>query len=157
MKRPAHDDRLIRAVQTARAHRVILTELSVLYSHVDAELGSTGQDCRQCGECCDFERFGHRLYVTPAELALLLESPRPPATPGGRCLYQVDKACTARRCRTLGCRVFSCLGDTGHQCRIYERYHHQIKALHLADRVPYLYVDWGRSMAIAALLASAQA
>ena len=46
-----------------------LAAMESLYALVDAEVSARKPVCINRGECCNFGRFGHRLFVTPAELA----------------------------------------------------------------------------------------
>ncbi len=136
---------LVAAVRAARATPAALAALRALYADVDAAVAAGGQTCRACGRCCDFDTYGHRLYLTTLELTLLTAEPPPAsaaaATPG-RCPYQQGLACTARARRALGCRVFSCDGATdAAEQALYARFHEQLCHLHAAHGVPYLYVD----------------
>src|SRR5690606_154285 len=74
---PTDPDPLAQAIRAARADRALLTDLQGLYRQVDAEVGSLAIPCGACGACCAFEAFGHRLYVSTAELALLTLEPPP--------------------------------------------------------------------------------
>jgi len=129
------------------------TALGELYARLDAEIASAGANCEACGQCCDFQRAGHRLYVSTAELALLAGvRPTAAASPAPlRCPYRIDGACTARARRPLGCRVHFCTPPSEQWCeQIYERYHHAIGALHEEYDIPYRYVEL--TAAIAELL-----
>lgn len=139
----APNNQLAHAVGLARARPAMLRELAGLYHQADAELAGAGQPCRRCGRCCNFAHYGHRLYVTTAELALLMRSapPNPSAAGDGRCPFQHHDECIARAHRTLGCRVFSCRGDRGTANDLYERCHARIRALHQSHRIPYIYAE----------------
>src|SRR5437764_4905777 len=62
--------------------------------------------------CCRFAEYGHTLFVSVAEFAVLLADAPPPARPlddGATCPWQdAHGRCTAREARPLGCRVFFC-------------------------------------------------
>jgi Fe-S-cluster containining protein len=59
------------------------------------------------------------------------------------CPYQVDKMCTAREARPLGCRVYFCDSNAqSWQNEVYEKYHAQLKAVHERLGLPYRYVEW---------------
>jgi len=141
-------DDLARAVQRGRRSAAFLSDLAEILRDADAAVAAEGPACRACGECCHFNGFGHRLYVSTGELALLSASrPRRPCRPG-RCPYQVAARCTARRRRGLGCRVFFC--DPAWQERsgaLYERFHGRIQRLHGRARVPYHYVELTAALA----------
>ncbi len=109
-----------------------------LYGRVDADVAGRQGVCMASGRCCRFEEYGHRLYVTHAELiyfyatylragidpsgqdheadgaALLRTSgfPLPLYKDDGEfsagCPWQVQGMCTARNARPLGCRIYFC-------------------------------------------------
>lgn len=110
--------------------------LSDVYRRVDAALGDSAGECRQCGKCCRFEPGGIILFASALELAHLVSDAGPP--PAGwhgraaarghehsaneapragpapfqedswRCPYQEGDLCTAREGRLLGCRTHFC-------------------------------------------------
>src|SRR4029077_10178830 len=106
-----------------------------------------GPVCRSSGRCCRFEQYGHRLYVTAAELGHFArvhggkvegektkderretKDKSPISLPvffeGSTvegCPYQVDGLCAAREARPLGCRVYFCDENAqGWQQGVYE-------------------------------------
>lgn len=98
--------------------------------------------CLGGGSCCKFDLFGHRLYLTVGELALL--AMEPPARPGaarlGRCPYQLGGRCAAYPRRALGCRTFFCRGrQRSFLRRLHERLHRRIVSLHQSCCIPYAY------------------
>jgi Fe-S-cluster containining protein len=147
MRDPEPNDDLAAAFRQARACPELLSELNDLYASVDAELARLDVPCKACGECCNLARYGLRLYVTPAEAALLGQVPPPPAAadqdvaPAARCPYLAGSKCAARDRRTLGCRVFFCQADQDAGNVLYERYHGRIQALHAAHNIPYAYAN----------------
>jgi Fe-S-cluster containining protein len=68
-----------------------------------------GAACAACGRCCRFAEFGHRLWLTDLELALLRarHGRRRVADPGV-CPYLDGTSCAARDGRALACRTFHC-------------------------------------------------
>jgi hypothetical protein len=115
-------------------------------------------ECRQCGNCCRFEQFGHRLYVTAGELALMLKlagstaparsTPRGGPRQAGLCPHQDQARCLARAGRSLGCRLFFCDPSANAWfCDAYEGFHRQIKLLHAAHSLPYVYVELTAALA----------
>jgi len=44
-------------------------EMRTLYERLDAEIAARSPVCTNRGQCCKFDQYGHRLYVTPAEMA----------------------------------------------------------------------------------------
>jgi hypothetical protein len=86
--------------------------LHALYAALDAELARLGPVCALSGRCCRFAEYGHTLFVSALEVALLLDEAPPPSRPldeGETCPWQ-DAAgrCTARSARPLGCRTYYC-------------------------------------------------
>lgn len=81
-----------------------------LYAEVDAAVRATGVRCDSSGRCCRFKEWGHVLYLSAIEAEFLLETAPPystPVSPDG-CPFQVEKLCTARDERPLGCRIYFC-------------------------------------------------
>ena len=91
---------------------VIRGPLTQLYTDLDAEVAALGPVCLVSGRCCRFEEYGHTLFITAVEAALLVaDAPEPPRAldDGSTCPWQ-DRAgrCNAREARPLGCRVYFC-------------------------------------------------
>ena len=138
----APNDLWDRACRAASACPDLLSDLRKLYEDLDEELTTTPVACDRCGRCCNFRTFGHQLYMTPAEAALLFQRPSPHvdlARPG-RCPYQQGTDCGARHRRTLGCRVFFCRAPETATAQIYEKYNLRIRQLHQRYCIPYAYV-----------------
>lgn len=111
--------------------------------------------CNTSGRCCRFEEFGHRLYITTAELAVFLHTlvPPPDRNPDpGACPFQIDGLCSVHAIRPFGCRVFFC-DETAQawQEEQYTRFHAKLKQLHQDLGVPYLYVEWRQALAVLGL------
>ena len=144
---PRADISLARAVELCAADAEFLAELERILDRAEAAAREQGFECRACGQCCQFERFGHRLYVTAGEAALLLKGQPQANADGeaeaGQCPHQVAGQCSAREARTLGCRLFFCdpraerwFGE------VYEEFHAQIRDLHARAHLPYIYAEW---------------
>jgi Fe-S-cluster containining protein len=140
--------------------------VAVILAEADQDIASRRPVCLSSGRCCQFETYGHRLYVTAAELlhCSLVQAPQsPPARKSGKsdtgatislpqffaqdnpegCPFQVDKLCTAREGRPLGCRVYFCDQNAqSWQSEVYEKYHAQLRALHEKFDIPYRYLEW---------------
>ena len=143
-------DGLAQAVQLARRTPALLAELEGLYRELDERLAGRPGQCRGCGQCCDFAAYGHRLYVSSAELALLTraELADPRALGEHRCPYRREGLCTARRERALGCRVFFCQGiATATVNGLYEDFHGRIRQVHRRYCIPYTYAELTASLA----------
>lgn len=86
--------------------------LRVLYGDLDAAVARIGPSCALSGRCCRFAEYDHTLFVSAAEVAVLLADAPPPCRPlddGETCPWQDAKGrCTARAARPLGCRVYYC-------------------------------------------------
>ena len=128
-------------------HRRLIAEMADLYAWIDGQLrldaGGAGQ-CEACGACCDFPVYGHRLYVTPPELAYLATklgttALKPMLT--GRCPYQQDQRCTVHEHRFATCRVFCCKGDAAFQSELSEAVLKKLKAMCERWEIPYRYQD----------------
>jgi len=141
------DGEFARAVAMCAADAGFLAGLERILRQADRDAARQGFECRQCGRCCRFGQFGHRLYVTAGELALMLQlapGQAPAASPEARrCPYQDQARCLARAGRALGCRLFFCDPSADGWFRdAYERFHQQIKLLHAAHGLPYVYADF---------------
>jgi hypothetical protein len=81
-----------------------------LYAEVDAAVAAAGPRGDASGRCCRFKDGGHVLFVSELEADVLLASAPPYAKPVSPdfCPFQVDRLCTAREPRPLGCRVYFC-------------------------------------------------
>jgi Fe-S-cluster containining protein len=137
--------------------------VAAILAEADAEIAARRPVCQASGRCCRFEEYGHRLYVTAAELAHFthslppidnhkskLENPHTVSLPQffsqekpQGCPYQVGGLCTARNARPLGCRVYFCDENAqSWQGDLYERYHARLQKLHETFDLPYRYLEW---------------
>jgi Fe-S-cluster containining protein len=86
--------------------------LRAIYDEIGAEIRRQAPVCEISGKCCRFEEYGHTLFVSAPEFALLLAEAPPPTRPlddGATCPWQDAKGrCNARDARPLGCRVYFC-------------------------------------------------
>jgi len=144
------------AVARCAADAAFLTELGRILHQADQAADEQRWTCRACGQCCRFEQFGHKLFVTAGELAFLIRPAAPwqdlrsgtRANPAEMCPYQHGNRCLARDSRTLGCRLFFCdPAATDWFSSVYEDIHDQIKRLHAAHGLPYLYVELTTALA----------
>ena len=83
-----------------------------VYDQVDGEVARLSPACAISGRCCRFEEYGHTLFISAPEFALLLADAPAPSRPldgGATCPWQDDRGrCSARGSRPLGCRVYFC-------------------------------------------------
>ena len=134
--------------RAAAGDAVVDAALRGLYARLDSAIQERGPTCWLSGRCCNFDAFGHRLYVTGLETAWLLmrvsDVPRPDRVdPRGPCPFQIDKMCSVHALRPLGCRVFFCEEATqAWQHETYERFLTELRGLHDAHGLPYRYMEW---------------
>lgn len=125
-----------------------------VYEEVQREIDGRRPLCVMSGRCCRFEEYGHRLFVTTAELAVFthdLSVISRPAAPGAwdgtGCPFQSGKMCSVHAIRPFGCRMFFCDSTvTDWQNETYERFHARLKRLHEELGVPYRYVEWRQAL-----------
>ena len=82
------------------------------YAELDAAVARLAPVCQVSGRCCRFEEYGHTLFASAPEIALLMADAPPPTRPldeGATCPWQDDRGrCSARGARPMGCRVYFC-------------------------------------------------
>lgn len=139
----------------------LAAEVGAVLADADADIAARRPVCRASGRCCHFEAYGHRLYVTAAELVYFesrVERGKLDAEGGTAkvslpqffagekvegCPYQVGGLCTEREARPLGCRIYFCDANAqGWQAEVYETYHQRLRALHEKHDLPYAYLEW---------------
>ena len=126
--------------------------LRELYRALDADVARLGPVCALSGRCCRFEEYGHTLFLSAPEAAVLVAEAPPPSRPlddGATCPWQ-DAAgrCTAREARPLGCRVYYCDPSfEGHAPELTEAYIAQLKQLVDAYGLPWDYAPLHRHLA----------
>jgi len=126
-----------------------LSDLEALYVRLSAELPSWGFTCSASGACCDFDRYGHRLYASTLEAEWFFRRTATRANSDARACpaWGPDRLCRSREGRMLGCRVYFCPPyPRGAPEDLYARYHEEIRALHDRHGIPYAYrdiVEWG--------------
>jgi Fe-S-cluster containining protein len=145
-------DDLKQCVMAASTRPEVRDQIRALYSDLQLEIDRRRPLCVMSGRCCRFDEYGHRLFVTTAELAAFmaeLGNLEPPAAksnggeaPGG-CSFQTGRICRVHSIRPMGCRVFFCDATAAEwQQAIYERFHARLKRLHEELSIPYSYVEW---------------
>lgn len=124
-----------------------------LHAELASRVESKDPVCTASGRCCNFERFGHRLYTTGLEVALTLDLLPTERTlkPGdvddalgrGTCPFVVDRLCGVHPVRPAGCRVYFC--DTSAQLWVNELAEFaadEIKRIHDTYNIDYRYAEW---------------
>ncbi|MBI9018549.1 MAG: YkgJ family cysteine cluster protein [Phycisphaerae bacterium] len=128
-------------------NKAVFAELDELYGNLNEYIESAGGTCNNCGRCCDFENYGHRLYVTTLEMLyfwgnLKKEGIEPLEVAKGLCSYQGKDGCLAHKYRPTGCRIFYCQGlPDEFQHELSERILMRLRALHQRHGAAYLYTD----------------
>ena len=121
----------------------IANSVARIYSWLDSEIPAE-QTCDACGKCCDFESFGHKLFVTTPEMIYFTSKIAPenlkPMT-AGTCPYNTLGKCTVYEDRFAACRIFNCKTDTEAQNDLTEDTLKEIKDLCDTFDIPYRYVD----------------
>ena len=121
----------------------IVNSVARIYSWLDSETGDE-QPCDACGRCCDFESFGHKLFVTTPEIIYFKSRFKPedlkPMTTG-ICPYNSLGKCTVYEDRFASCRIFNCNTDTEEQNNLTEDTLEELKGLCDTFGIPYRYVD----------------
>jgi len=168
-------DGLLQAVKDASQRQEVIAATQGVYDALQTAIDFRRPLCSTSGRCCNFDAYGHRLYVTTMELAAFHAqlkgmqkpgvgaesiSPAPTALPlftknnksqvtNGSCPFQIDRLCSVHLIRPFGCRVFFCdQTATDWQNEQYEHFHAQLRRLHEELNVPYFYVEWRSALEI---------
>lgn len=133
-----------------------LGAVSQVYHLLDQYITTAAGLCQNCGRCCDFDKYGHRLYVTTLEILYLLKNGPPaglsiPNRPAGQCAYQRGPDCSARQGRPSGCRIYHCRAlAEPFQNELSEKVLGQLRSLHHRFGAVYHYadlLDWQEKLA----------
>lgn len=131
-------------------------ELRAVHAACASEVRAKRPLCIASGDCCRFEAYGHRLYVTGLETAWTLRELG--ATPSlqevagaaarGDCPFLAGSQCGAHAARPLGCRTYYCdpLAQVWQQ-DLSERLLARVRRLHDDCDIPYRYGDWRTMLA----------
>jgi len=130
-----------------RNNKQLLKKLAGVYDFLDMRIqknSNAAGRCRACGQCCDFEGYDHRLFVTTAEviyLAAKLPSQSLKQQTGNRCPYNIDAKCSVYENRFAGCRIFCCRGDADWQSRLSEEAQCKFRKICEEFEIQYYYTD----------------
>lgn len=125
--------------------RAVLAEMDTLYQELDVKVAGVNDPtaCRACGRCCDFDAFGHKLYLTTPELLYFAHHVAQPFMPmtNGVCPYRIDGKCSVYLYRFTGCRIFQCSSSTAAQSDLTEAILVRLKQLCREHNIPYHYIN----------------
>lgn len=124
----------------------IANEVAAVYSQLDGQIKTQPGDCSACGDCCDFESFGHRLFVSSPEMVYLRQNLEIKPMLTSRCPYQVDNKCTIYPHRFAACRIFFCKANEEFQSKLSEDALEEFKSLCTQLGLPYSYSDLGTAL-----------
>ena len=126
----------------------VTADVAKVYVWVDSQLAGQFDLCKACGDCCDFEKYDHRLYVTAAEVLYFQEVMKSDlrGMHDGVCPYRVENRCSVHKHRFAGCRIFNCCGDSGLQGQISEGAIEKLKAISDKHGIEYSYVELSKAL-----------
>lgn len=125
----------------------LFDRLESLYKNLGQDLKQLPQPCTTCGNCCNFQKAEHRLYVTSLEMAYLLEHApnfNPHLLEKDICPYQLNHLCSVRNHRMLGCRTFFSKHKAEDRIRfetIHEKYLAKIRIIYKEEQLKWEYKD----------------
>lgn len=125
----------------------VRANLTEFYRDIDAQITARSPRCINRGKCCNFAKYGHRLYVTSIELAHFIDGQKSEwksvSDVADQCPYHIGGVCTAREHRPLGCRVFFCEAESDvWPNEIYESGLERLKRISADHDVDYRYQEW---------------
>jgi Fe-S-cluster containining protein len=159
MRRGADPGEIAAARQWLRAvdRDDVRAALEGVYARIGEEIARRGPVCWASGRCCNFEKTGHRLYVTGLEAAYCVRGLRrgeaqveaptmemiDQAMSAGGCPLQVGNLCGAHGVKPLGCRVYFCdRSARAWQEDLSESALREVRAIHEAEGIEYRYGEW---------------
>ncbi|HEW79072.1 MAG TPA: hypothetical protein ENH34_03780 [Phycisphaerales bacterium] len=139
-------------VADCKTNAQLLKRVSEIYNWLDLQTRRYDNPegrCNVCGECCDFESYSHRLFVTSPELMYLTanlgaENIKPQTT--SRCPYNVSGKCTVYEYRFAGCRIFCCKADADFQSGLSESALKKFKSISMEFQIDYRYTNLARAL-----------
>jgi Fe-S-cluster containining protein len=125
----------------------LLKRVGEIYDWLDVQVRRSSDlagVCTSCGNCCDFDGFDHRLFVTSPELAYFAaslgeENTKPMLS--SRCPYNIEGKCNVYEYRFAGCRIFCCSANADLQSRLSESTLEKLKSVCTELHIPYRYTD----------------
>lgn len=129
-----------------RQREELYEKLNSFYLELSEDFKTIPQPCTQCGACCDFVKFGHKLYISSLEFAYVYENhPLKIRDNPNACPYMVENSCHARNHRMLGCRTFFRLHEKKDEERaneLYEIYLQKLKNIYSQANLAWEYKDF---------------
>ena len=124
----------------------VVSKVAEVYDWIDSSIREENMEdlCSQCGKCCDFESYDHRLFVTTPEIIYLTEhlgKENIKPMPTGRCPYNIENKCTIHKLRFAGCRIFNCKADEDTQSQLSESTIKKFKEICNNSNTGYKYTD----------------
>lgn len=126
---------------------LITEKVAEIYEWLDLQIENNKAliaPCSCCGRCCNFDAFGHLLFVTTQELVFLkqnLKNKNMKKMQTSRCPYNEQGKCSIHPFRFAGCRIFYCKGNADFQNELSESVLEKLKSLCEKFDVPYCYTD----------------
>lgn len=127
-----------------RTNKAITDAVQAVYDSIGADENTQHTACKACGECCDFDAYDHRLFVTTPELihfASHLAPQQAKLMPAGRCPYNIGGKCTVYPNRFSACRIFNCRADQDRQAALSQSAIDRFKSICTEFDIPYRYLD----------------
>lgn len=113
-------------------------KLLAIYAQCDDGAGEA--TCRECGDCCQFRKHGHDLYLSAIEAAWMLTAAGPPGRIlRGECPYFESGRCGNRAGRALGCRTYFCDRDDASAWERHEVMLGRIRKVTIDSEIPWEY------------------
>jgi len=145
----------IKWIEAHLNHIDCLQAVAEIYDEIDRYISSANPRCDNCGRCCDFTNFDHRLFATTLEMLYFwqgLKKSQGEAASNlkrikfdasrGRCPYQQGKVCLARDFRLASCRIFYCRDqESTWQSELSEQVLGRLRKLHEQYQAIYYYDD----------------
>lgn len=129
-----------------RQRESLFKKLKDMYDQLEQDFKDMPKPCTQCGLCCNFTEFGHKLYISSLEFAYVSTHLNCDKIHSfDECPYMDKHLCRARDHRMLGCRTFFRLHeekDSNQAQDLYEKYLGQLKELYKTHHIPWEYKDF---------------
>jgi len=124
----------------------VIEEVAEVYRAIDNRITNSlpeGIECKECGCCCDFGKYGHRLYITTPEMMYFNHFvPNLKPMDKGVCPYRSDdNKCEVHPYRFAGCRIYLCDADKQLQSELSEFAISKFRRICEKYDIEYRYID----------------